>query len=53
MGLVADPGRARAAEFEPACRAAGLAVERRPARRPLHATGGPAIDLYVVKHRPV
>jgi hypothetical protein len=53
LGLVADPGRARAAEFEPACRAAGLAVERRPARRPLHATGGPAIDLYVVKHRPV
>lgn len=53
LGLVADPGRARAAEFEPACQAAGLAVERRPARRPLHATGGPAIDLYVVKHRPV
>ena len=49
MGLVADPGRARAAEFEPACQAAGLAVERRPARRPLHATGGPAIDLYVVR----
>jgi predicted nicotinamide N-methyase len=53
MGLVADPGRARAAEFEPACRAAGLAVERRPARRPLHATGGPAIDLYVVRRRTV
>jgi predicted nicotinamide N-methyase len=53
MGLVADPGRARAAEFEPACRAAGLAVERRPARRPLGATGGPAIDLYVVRRRTV
>jgi predicted nicotinamide N-methyase len=49
VGLVADPGRARAAEFEPACRAAGLAVERQPARRPLGATGGPEIDLYVVR----
>ena len=53
FGLVADPGRARAAEFEPACRAAGLAVERRPARRPLGATGGPAIDVYVVSWEPV
>jgi predicted nicotinamide N-methyase len=49
LGLVADPGRARAAEFEPACRAASLAVERRPARRPHGATGGPEIDLYVVR----
>jgi len=53
VGLVADPGRARAAEFEPACQAAGLAVERRPARRPLGATGGPAIDVYVIRREPV
>ncbi len=46
--LVADPGRARAAEFEPACAAAGLAVERQPARRPLGAIDGPAIDIYRV-----
>lgn len=49
VAIVADPGRARAAEFEPACRAAGLEVEKRPARRPLNATGGPEIDLYVVR----
>jgi len=53
VGLVADPGRARAAEFEPDCQAAGLAVERRPARRPLGATGGPAIDVYVIRWEPV
>jgi len=46
--LVADPGRARAVDFEPAARAAGLAVERRPARRPLGVTDGPAIDVYRV-----
>lgn len=49
--LVADPGRARAAQFEPAAAAAGLVVEKRPARRPLGATDGPAIDLYQVKRR--
>lgn len=48
LGLVADPGRARAVDFEPACRDAGLDVARRPARRPHGATGGPEIDLYVV-----
>ncbi|NCX97412.1 MAG: methyltransferase domain-containing protein [Planctomycetia bacterium] len=48
LAIVADPGRARAAEFEPAARAAGLAVERKPARRPHGATDGPEIDLYVV-----
>jgi predicted nicotinamide N-methyase len=48
-GIVADPGRARAVDFEPACRAAGLAMERVPARRPRAATGGPEIDLYVVR----
>ena len=48
LGLVADPGRARAVEFAPACHAAGLAVERQPARRPLGATDGPAIDIYRV-----
>lgn len=46
VALVADPGRAHAVDFEPACRAAGLAVERQPARRPLGATDGPAIDIY-------
>jgi len=49
VALVADPGRARAADFEPACAAAGLAVEKQPARRPLGATDGPAIDLYHVR----
>jgi len=48
VALVADPGRARAAEFEPAARAAGLAVEKQPARRPLAATDGPSIDVYRV-----
>jgi len=48
VALVADPGRARAVEFEPACQAAGLAVVRQPARRPLGATDGPAIDVYRV-----
>jgi predicted nicotinamide N-methyase len=49
--LIADPGRARAAEFEPACAAADLAVEKQPARRPLGATDGPAIDVYRVTPR--
>jgi hypothetical protein len=48
QALVADPGRARAAEFEPAAHAAGLVVEKQPARRPLGATDGPAIDVYRV-----
>jgi predicted nicotinamide N-methyase len=51
LGLIADPGRARAAEFEPACRAAGLTVEKQPARRPQGATDGPEIDVYVVRRR--
>ena len=51
LGLVADPGRARAVEFEPACQAASLGVERLPARRPRGATGGPGIELYVVRRR--
>ena len=46
---VADPGRARAAEFEPAARAAGLTVTRKPARRPQGATSGPEIDVYAVR----
>jgi len=50
LALVADPGRARAAEFEPACRAAGLGIVKQPARRPLGATDGPAIDIYRVTH---
>jgi len=48
VALVADPGRARAVEFEPACRGTGLAVEKQPARRPLGAIDGPAIDVYRV-----
>jgi predicted nicotinamide N-methyase len=46
---VADPGRARAVEFEPAARAAGLTVARSPARRPHGATSGPEIDVYVLR----
>ena len=52
LGLVADPGRARAVEFEPACQAAGLVVAKQPARRPLGATDGPAIDVYLVTRSP-
>ena len=48
VAWVTDPGRAKAAGFEPAARAAGLGVTRRPARRPHGATDGPEIDLYVV-----
>jgi predicted nicotinamide N-methyase len=47
--LVADPGRARAAELEPAARAVGLTVEKTPARRPQGATDGPEIDVYVLQ----
>ena len=50
IALVADPGRARAVEFEPACRATGLGIIKQPARRPLGATDGPAIDVYRVTH---
>lgn len=50
IALVADPGRVRAVEFEPACRAAGLGIRKQPARRPLGATDGPAIDIYRVTH---
>jgi len=52
VALVADPGRARAVEFEPAARAVGLVLERRPARRPLGATDGPAIDVYRIVRGP-
>lgn len=48
IGLVADPGRLKAAAFPPACREIGLQVEAQPARRPRGATGGPEITLYVV-----
>ena len=48
IGIVADPGRAKAAQFEPAARAAGLGVVKKPARRPRGATDGPEIDLYLV-----
>lgn len=48
--LIADPGRARAVNFEPAVRAAGLGVVKMPARRPHGVTTGPAIDIYRVTH---
>jgi ribosomal protein L11 methylase PrmA len=48
ISLVADPGRLKAAAFAPACRAHGLHVEEKPARRPQGATGGPEIVVYVV-----
>lgn len=48
VALVADPGRARAAGFEPAARAAGLGVVKQPARRPRGLTTGPEIDIYRV-----
>lgn len=46
LALVADPGRARAAQLEPAVRGAGLGVVKVPPRRPSGATAGPAIDIY-------
>ena len=49
VAWVADPGRARADELEPAARAAGLAAERKPARRPHGATGGPEIDVCILR----
>jgi predicted nicotinamide N-methyase len=48
--LVADPGRARAVNFEPAIRAAGLGVVKQQPRRPHGWTTGPAIDIYRVTH---
>ena len=49
VGWVADPGRARAVEFEPAARTVGLTVARNPPRRPQGATSGPEIDVYVLE----
>jgi predicted nicotinamide N-methyase len=46
--LVADPGRARAVNFEPAIRSAGLGIVKLPARRPQGSATGPAIDIYRV-----
>jgi predicted nicotinamide N-methyase len=48
--LVADPGRARAVNFEPAIRAAGLGVVKQSPRRPHGVTTGPAVDIYRVTH---
>jgi len=48
MALVADPCRARAAGFPDACRAAGLAAEKKRARRPHGATGGPEVEIHVI-----
>lgn len=50
VALVADPGRARAVNFEPAVRAAGLGVVKQSPRRPHGVTSGPAIDIYRVTH---
>ena len=46
--LVADPGRARAVNFEPAIRAAGLGIVKQQPRRPHGVSSGPAIDVYRV-----
>jgi predicted nicotinamide N-methyase len=48
--LVADPGRARAVNFEPAIRAAGLGIVKQQPRRPHGITTGPEIDIYRVTH---
>lgn len=48
IAFVADPGRLKAAAFEPACRELGLRVETKPARRPRETTGGPEIVVYAV-----
>jgi predicted nicotinamide N-methyase len=48
--LVADPRRAKAAGFADACAAAGLAVERKKARRPRGATDGPSVEIFRVTH---
>ncbi|MCE9629752.1 MAG: methyltransferase domain-containing protein [Planctomycetia bacterium] len=50
VALVADPGRARAVNFEPAIRAAGLGVVKQRPRRPRGITTGPEIDIYRVTH---
>jgi len=50
VALVADPGRARAVNFEPAIRAAGLGVVKQRARRPAGSASGPLIDIYRVTH---
>ena len=50
VALVADPGRARAVNFEPAIRAAGLGVVKERPRRPLGHAAGPEIDIYRVTH---
>ena len=50
VALVADPGRARAVNFEPAIRAAGLGVVKQQPRRPRGVATGPEIDIYRVTH---
>jgi hypothetical protein len=50
IAMVADPGRARAVEFEPAARAVGLTVSKQPARRPHGATDGPSVEIYNIRH---
>ncbi len=50
VALVADPGRARAVNFEPAVREAGLGVARQRSRRPRGTTTGPVIDMFRVSH---
>ncbi|MEX0670465.1 MAG: methyltransferase domain-containing protein [Pirellulales bacterium] len=50
VALVTDPGRARAVNFEPAIRAAGLGVVKQQPRRPRGVATGPEIDIYRVTH---
>lgn len=46
--IVADPCRQVAGAFPAACHAAGLTVEKTPARRPYGRTDGPEVCLYRV-----
>jgi len=52
LGLVADPGRARAECFPAAAAAAGLVATPTGARRPAGAAAGPAVEVWRVR-RPV
>jgi len=52
VGLVADPGRARAEEFPAAAAAAGLVATPTGARRPEGVAAGPAVEVWRVVRRP-
>ena len=52
LGLVADPGRARAEGFPAAAAALGLTATPTGARRPHGATTGPTVEIWRVVRRP-